>query len=155
MSRTFRNAPHACIKADFPSPLIAREEISGIFENHLRTRYGAARRGLLWQWNLRLPRMLDVQVEGKSVLVVWHTNRFNKGEWIITMAPGDSQTLWDRLRGRKPVDYTKELTLACRDIHALLTSVKGISNIKWYFDDFRRQGRNAVWTPDELPWAET
>jgi len=45
--------------------------------------------------------------------------------------------------------------LACRDIHALLTSVKGISNIFWYFDGFRNQGSKAMWTPDELPWAET
>jgi hypothetical protein len=98
--------------------------------------------------------MLDFHVEEKSVLVSWHTNRFKKEQWILVVAPGDFP-LWDHVRARKPIAHTKELMLACRDIHALLTSVTCTSNIMWYFDEFRRQGKKAVWTPDELPWLET
>jgi hypothetical protein len=98
--------------------------------------------------------MLDFHVEEKSGLVSWHTNRFKKGQWILIVTPGDLP-LWDHVRARKPTAHTKEPMLACRDIHALLTSVTDISNIMWYFDEFRRQGKKAVWTPDELPWLET
>ena len=45
--------------------------------------------------------------------------------------------------------------LVSREIHALLTSVSGISDVMWYFERFREQGKKAVWTPDELPWAES
>jgi hypothetical protein len=91
----------------------------------------------------------------KSVSVFLYRNRFKVGEWILTVAGGDIPSLRDYLRGQKPVVDKEELMLVSREIHALLASAAGISNIKWYFETFRRQGRSAVWTPDELPWAET
>jgi hypothetical protein len=147
----FDKAPHVCFKAEFPSASSAREEISRILESHLRARFGRVQRGVLWHWG---PRIVNLQVGQKSVSVVWHTNRSNREEWVLTVA-GDMPSLWDHLRGRKPVVCTEELILVSRDIHALLGSVTGISNIMWYFRGFRRQGRKGVWTPDELPWAET
>jgi hypothetical protein len=131
-----------CFKAEFSSASSAREEISRILESHLRARFGAVERGVFWRWG---PRIVNLQVERKPVSVIWHTNRFNYEEWILIVVP-DLPSLWDKFRGRKPVS---------RDIHGLLASVTGISNMMWYFDGFRRQGRKAVWTPDELPWAET
>ena len=151
MSQWIGKAPHACFTAEFPPPWIAREEISRVLENHLCARFGAVRRGVFWRWPLRLPRMLNFHVEKQSVFVSWHTNRFKKGRWILVVAPGDSP-LW--ARARKPSAHSKELMLACSDIHAVLISATGISNIMWYFDKFRLQGRKAVWTPDELPWLE-
>ena len=148
----FDKFPHVCFKAEFPSASSAREEISRILESHLRARFGAVERGVFWRWSG--PRLVNFQMEQTPVSVVWHTNRFNREEWILTVVP-DLPSLWDNLRGRKPVLRTEELKLVSRDIHDLLVSVTGISNIMWYFDGFRRQGRKAVRTPDELPWAET
>jgi hypothetical protein len=91
----------------------------------------------------------------KLVSVVWHKNRFSDGEWILVVAPGDMPMPWDKFRGRNAVLRKEELMLVSRDIHALLDSATGISNVMWYFDEFRRQGGTAVRTPDELPWAET
>jgi hypothetical protein len=50
MSRWLDKVPHARFKATFPSALSAKEEISGLLEGHLRARFGAAERGLLWRW---------------------------------------------------------------------------------------------------------
>lgn len=149
--RIIEKAPHACFKAEFPSPSSAREEISRILESHLCARFGAVKRAEFWRWGVRF---LDVKVEQKWVWVAWYTNRFMDGEWILCVAP-DLPPLWDFIRGRQPVVYTEELMLISRDIHALLASVAGISNVWWYFRGFRRQRRRGVWTPDELPWAET
>jgi hypothetical protein len=66
-------------------------------------------------------------------------------------APDDMPMPWDKFRGRNAVLFREELMLVSRDIHALLDSATGISTVMWYFDDFRRQGRTSVWTPEELP----
>jgi hypothetical protein len=153
MSRWLDNVPHACFKANFLSALSAKEEISGLLESHLRARFGAAERGLLWRWGA--PRLVRLHVGQRLVSVVWHKNRFADGEWILVVAPGDMPMPWDKFRGRNAVLWREELMLVSRDIHALLDSATGITNVMWYFDEFRRQGGTAVRTPDELPWAET
>jgi hypothetical protein len=153
MSRWLDKVPHVRFKADFPSALSAKEEISGLLESHLRARFGAPERGLLWRWGG--PRLVRLHVGQKLVSVVWHKNRFTDGEWILVVAPDDMPMPWDKLRGRNAVLCREELMLVSRDIHALLGSATGISNVMWYFDEFRRQGRTAVWTPEELPWSET
>lgn len=143
----FRKVPHACFKAEFPPPLSALEEISQILERHLCARFGIVKRAPLWRWGHRL---VDVKVEQRLVWVAWHRNRFKNGEWILFVAPDPLRNL---LRTRQPVEYKAELMLVSLDIHALLSSVPGISNVWWYFGGFRRQRRKGVWTPDELPWG--
>lgn len=151
MSQWISSAPNACFSAEFSPPLDARAEISRTLENHLCDRFGAVTRGVFWRWP-RLPRIIHFRVEDKVIWVGWHPSRFKKGQWIVTVSPGETG-LWDHLRG-KHVAHTKELMLVCRDLHSLLVSMTGISNVMWYFDGFRRQGKKAVWTPDELPWSE-
>jgi hypothetical protein len=153
MSKWIGMAPNACFSAQFPPPLDAREQISRILEDYLCARFGAVTRGVLWRWP-RLPRIINFRVLDESIWVGWHPNRFKKGQWILTVASGDTG-LWDHLWGRKNVAYTQELIQVCRDIHSLLVSVTGISGMMWYFDGFRRQGRKAVLTPDDLPWSTT
>jgi hypothetical protein len=143
--------PHVCFKAEFPSASSAREEMSRILESHLCVQFGAVERGVLLRWG---PRIVNLQVEQKPMSVIWHPNRFNREEWILTVVP-DLSSLWDEFRRRKSELCTEQLKLVCRDIHGLLASVTGISDMRWYFDGFPRQGSEAVWTPDELPWAET
>jgi hypothetical protein len=42
MSGWLDKIPHACFKANFPSALNAKEEISGLLESRLSARFGAA-----------------------------------------------------------------------------------------------------------------
>jgi hypothetical protein len=143
-------APHVCFKVKFPSSVSAEEEISRALSSHLLLRFGAARAGLQWRGR----RFVEFQLEQRLIWVGWYRNRRKDGEWILFVGPGDLPSLWDLLRGRRPVVYTEEFIRVSRDVHALLGSVDGVSNIKWYFREFRAEDKKGVWTPDELPWAE-
>jgi hypothetical protein len=85
--------------------------------------------------------------------VYWRASKFKGGVWILSVVP-PLPSLWTFLRGRKPAVYTDELQLISREIHSLLASVTGLSNIYWYFAEFRREGMTGVWTPDDLPWPD-
>jgi hypothetical protein len=149
----YEKAPCVCFKADFPSAGSAREDLSRILSSHLLARFGAVKQGSLVlsrgqrQW-------IEVPLGQRAVWVVWYPRRQKVGEWILFVGPGDWPSLWDRVWGRKRVANTEELKVVSRDIHALLGSVTGISNVMWYFSEFRRKGKKGVWTPDELPWTE-
>jgi hypothetical protein len=47
---------------------------------------------------------------------------------------------------------TSELMQLCREIHAMLTPIPGVSAIRWYFEGLNDQ-TPAVATPNELPWT--
>ena len=152
MFNMFEKAPCVCFKAEFPSAGSAREELSRILSSHLLARFGAVKRGRFLyprgQW-------IEVQLGQRAVWVGWYPRRRKVEEWIVFVGPGDLPSMWDRVRGRKRVANIEELRFVSRDIHALLGSVTGISNVMWYFSEFRREGKKGVWTPDELPWVET
>lgn len=150
MSRWLDKAPHACFKANFPSVLSAKEEISRVLTRHLSSRFGAVEAGLRWP----TLRTVQFRLDKKLIWVGWYRNRRKDGEWILFVGPGDWVPIWDDLWRQKPVIYTEEFLLVSRDIHALLGSVSWASNIYWYFRGFRRQGKKSVRTPDELPWTE-
>jgi hypothetical protein len=145
-------SPHACFKAEFPSAVSAKEEISRILTSHLFSRFGTVEAGLRWPWG---PRTVELRLGQRLVWVGWYKRRRRRdGEWILFVGPGDWLPLWDYLRGRTPVMSTEEFLLVARDIHALLGSLSCVSNIRWYFRRFRREGKKSVRTPDELPWTE-
>lgn len=80
-------------------------------------------------------------------------SKYEDAEWILLVGPLDKPTLLDRLRGRKPISDVPALMLICREIHAMLTAISGVSAVRWYFEGFGSQ-TSAVATPDELPWNE-
>jgi len=145
-------APHVCFKEEFPSSSKAKQEIAGDLEKHLRARFASVKDISL---PLVGPRIIDLQLGQKTVSLVWHKSRFKDGGWILIVAPGEIPSPWDLLRGRGTELCMGEVKLVSREIHALLTSVSGISDVMWYFERFREQGKKAVWTPDELPWTES
>jgi hypothetical protein len=145
--------PLVCFKVQFASATKAGDELSRIVENHLSTHFGSLRREQKLRW--WFPQLVALQIGEKRLSVGWHKRKFREGEWILFVSPSEVPILWNRLRGRKPIADTRELILISRQIHALLTSVAGITNIRWYFRAFRREGRQAVATPDELPWTVT
>ena len=151
MFNMYEKAPCVCFTAAFPSARSASEEISRIVSSHLFDRFGAVKRGAFW---CPRGRRIEMQFGKRSVWMVWYKSRRKDGEWILFVGPGDLPSLWDYLRGRKRVVYAEEFMVVSRDIHALLGSVTGISNVMWYFSEFRREGKKGVWTPDELPWTE-
>jgi hypothetical protein len=149
----YRKDPLVCFKVEFASAANAGDELSRIMENHLRAQFGPIRREQkLWWW---LPQLIVLKIGQKELSVGWHKRKFKDGEWIVFVSPSDISTLLTRLRGQKQVTDTQELMLVSRGIHALLASAAGITNIRWYFRAFRREGRKTVATPDELPWTET
>jgi hypothetical protein len=87
--------------------------------------------------------------------VAWYRKKFSKDGWILFVVPSEIPKSWRRLRGRISNAYTQELMLVSREIHALLASAVAVTDIRWYFKAFRSQGKNAVATPDELPWTQT
>jgi hypothetical protein len=71
-------------------------------------------------------------------------SKYDDDEWILLVGPLGTQ-----------MANTPEVMLVCREIHALFATVAGITAIRWYFKGFRGQSREAVATPDELPWTQT
>jgi hypothetical protein len=70
---------------------------------------------------------------------------------IFLVAPLDKPTLLDRLRGRKPISNVSDLMLICRETHAMLSAISGVSAIRWSFERFNGETSGFA-TPDELPW---
>lgn len=81
------------------------------------------------------------EVNQKSFLIGLKESKFGKSEWIVQVGPVN-----------KPLGYSEEILLICREIHAVLTTTRGITAIRWYFEDFHNQSA-AVTTPDQLPWT--
>ena len=151
MFNLYEKAPFVRFTVAFPSAQSASDEISRIVSSHLFDKFRAVESAAFW---LPRGRCITIQMGKRSVWVVWYKSKRKDGEWILFVGPGELQSMWDRLRGRKRVVYAEEFMVVSRDIDALLKSVTGISNVMWYFSDFRRKGKTCVWTPDELPWSE-
>jgi hypothetical protein len=147
----FSNTPHVCFAADFASGTNAGNELTRILESHLRDRYGSVR-----QVGIRIRGSLlhVLHVGRKEIAVVWYGSRFKDGEWIVVVGRYDLPRPLDRLRGRQSIDYSEELKLVSRGIHALLAATPGIARIRWYFKGIFGPSGKTVLTPDELSWAE-
>ena len=65
-------APHAYFKAEFPSAVSAKEEISRLLTSHLSSRFGAVEAGLRWPWALRT---VQFRLDQKLIWVGWYRNR--------------------------------------------------------------------------------
>jgi hypothetical protein len=71
-------------------------------------------------------------------------SKYGNDERILLIGPLDTQA-----------NNSRELLLVCREIHVLLGTIGGITAIRWYFEGLRSQSKEAVATPDELPWTQT
>jgi hypothetical protein len=99
-------------------------------------------------------RSINVQVEqGSSFMVVLTRSNYEDDQWALLVGSLRVRGLLDFLRGRNPIGVSPEWIQVCRDIHTMLTSSPGITDVRWYFEGFRSQSA-AVATPDELPWGE-
>jgi hypothetical protein len=88
-------------------------------------------------------RAIKVQVaQGSEFWVMLKRSQYENenDQWILFIGP---------VRNLYP-----ELRQVCREIHAMLTSTPGITDVFWYFEGSRSQSE-AVVTPDELPWGHS
>ena len=145
------HVPRAYFKVKFPPGTNSGDEVSRMIENHLRAKFGSLRRETkLWWW---FPQTVELKVGQKALSVVWYRRKFTNDGWILFVVPSEIPIWWYRLRGRDPKAYIQELMLVSREIHAFLALEVVVTGIWWYFKVFRRQGKDAVATPDELPWS--
>jgi hypothetical protein len=137
----YDKTPHVCFKAEFASAASAGNELSRILESRLQARFDSVRRIRIWFWG---PRLVVLPVGQESFAVIFGRSKYDDDEWILLVGPLGTQ-----------MANTPEVMLVCREIHALFATVAGITAIRWYFKGFRGQSREAVATPDELPWTQT
>ena len=116
--------------------------------HHLDARFDSFR--VIKKWFVT-PWAAVLQTGQKSYSMVLGKSKYEKDEWVLLVGPSETPGLFDLLRGRKPVAHSPELQQVCREIHAALTAISGITAVRWYFEGFHSQTA-AVATPDELPW---
>lgn len=147
--QALNKTPCACFKVALASASGVGDELARILERHLRGRIDSVElpRKRLWRfW------FVGVQVSRKRFTVLLAPSRYGNDEWILLVARLSTPTLWDRLRGRRPIDYAPELLRISSEIHTLLAATSGITAIRWYFEGRGAQSA-AVHTPDQLPWT--
>jgi hypothetical protein len=132
--------PHVCFKKEADPPA-ERRELPGALSAQFANRFSSVKRVLRWfffsKWIWLVKR------DQTSFLVGLKKSKFVEGEWIL-------QVGLMKARSGHPHD----LLLACREIHATLTGIAGVSAIRWYFEDLHSQS-GAATTPDHLPWVES
>jgi Ca-activated chloride channel family protein len=141
----YGRTPHVCFKAEGASAPVSGDELAKILEAGLHARFGPIRIKRRWfiaQW------IAVLRVGEASFSVHLGSSKDKDHEWVLLAGP------LDRDNGQRSRNFASELTLICREIHAALTAVPGISDVRWYFEGLQSQ-RHAVATPDELPWSKS
>jgi hypothetical protein len=143
------NTPHVCFRADLVPPEEVATKLAEILERQFRARFAsvdvvkAARLASL---------VITFRTGDKSFSAVLGSSKYEDGEWLMLIGPPSTPSLLDRIRGRREDVGITELMAGCREIHAMLIGIPGLSAIRWYFEGSRTQSA-AVETPDELPWS--
>jgi hypothetical protein len=146
---SYANIPHVCFKVELPPTGQAADDVPRLLERHFRTRFDSAR---VMMTGPLAPLAVALQAGAKSFSVVLGRSKYEDGEWILLVGPPHSPSLLDRLLSRRPASDTPELMQLCREIHAMLTPIPGVTDIRWYFAG--RNGQTSAFAaPDELPWA--
>jgi hypothetical protein len=146
--RRYEKTPHACFGIEPPLTKV-EGGLPRLLEFHLRARFKPFRLRKMWflgTWAGVVPGERD------SHGVAFGKSRYKKDDWVLVVSPPSTATLLDRVLGRRVVSDVADVMLLCRDIHALLTTIEGITAVRWYFEGPRSQTA-AVTTPDELPWG--
>jgi hypothetical protein len=141
----YSRTPHVCFKAELASAPLSGDGLARILEAGLHARFGPIRIKKRWymgQW------IAGLRVGEAAFSVHLGRSKDKDDEWVLLAGP------LDRDRGQRSRNFASELALICREIHAALTAVPGISDVRWYFEGFQSQ-RHAVATPDALPWSKS
>ncbi len=142
--------PHACFKVESPSIAMADDDFPQAFANQLQPRFSTA-------WVKKIPFKTSwavmLQLERESYAAVLGPSKYGNDEWILLVGPPDAPGLSDRIRGDESTVSQEGLIRVCREVHAVLTTTRGISAVRWYFEGFDTLTA-AVATPDELPWGQ-
>jgi hypothetical protein len=91
-----------------------------------------------------------VMLRRDSVCITLARSRASRVDWQLMIFAGTPFPL-DWLRGRGMGAKRADLRRSCREIHAILTEISGVSRVFWYAHGLGNS-TPAVWTPDELPW---
>jgi hypothetical protein len=145
---SYYNTPHACFKAELPTSGGAEDQVPRVLERHLHTRFESVR--VIKAGFLAL-LAVELRTGPKTFLAVLGRSKYEDDEWILLVGPPKSPGLLDRLLGRKPDSEVPELIQTCRGIHTMLTTISGVTAVRWYFEG-RDTPSVAVATPDELTW---
>jgi hypothetical protein len=143
--------PHASFSGSFapdrehsdpPGASLARA-----LETRLRSSFGSVRSLDNWRdvgW------FVEVELNGKSFEV--DVAQFpSKGHWLLAVAPMRQPGFLARLLGKKPFPCAAELKTISIEVHEVLRTFSGISNIRWMFGG--PPGKvPSVETPSQLSW---
>jgi hypothetical protein len=132
---------------------MAEAELQGMLADDLALRFASAR---VLRAPFPSPRFIMVQVgQGPEFdfTVGLRRCKYGNDEWVLMISPARLWDLLGLLLGHNLTGFSPELMQVCRSIHAMLTSIPGITEVRWYFQGARSQSA-AVWTPDELPWDD-
>jgi hypothetical protein len=95
---------------------------------------------------------LPINANGK-LLEVYFAEFPAQPSWLLAIAPQGQPGLFARLLGRKPVDCAPELKNVAAVVHSVLTSVPGLTDIKWMLGG--PPGKvPSLPSPSELSWSE-
>ena len=136
----YDKTPHVCFKAAFASEANADIELPRILETHLHARCESFRR-IKWWFFIRWVCLIQMGQSKFSVLC--DRSRYADNEWILLIGPLGTQA-----------NNSRELVNVCREIHASLGTIAGITAVRWYFKGLHGQSEVGVATPDELPWTQ-
>jgi len=142
------NTPHACFKAPSPGSGAASDLLQ-LIEQHLRDQFDSVRVRKapgLTSW------LVVLNSGTQTVAAVIGPSKYDPGEWILIVGPGERLGLLDRLLRTNLSVPTPELKHACSRIDRALAAIPGLSAVRWYFEGTQTQSA-AVTTPDELLWG--
>lgn len=121
-------------------------QLPRMLSEHLRVQYRStpAEKMFVPGWGF------DLTQDGVTLTIAVKKSNRLKNLWILMIVPGRIHGLLALLRGQRGADLSAKLLPACREVHRFLTNTSGISAVRWYFTG----SREAVSTPDELPWGQ-
>jgi hypothetical protein len=145
--------PHVSFKgrhapdSEFEHPLGA--SLGRALEGRLRQRFSSVQTMDNWRdsgW------VVNLEVNGKPVEVYFGMFDPEEVMWLLAVAPLGQPGLLARAFGRKPRDFSAELQSICTEVHALLTSTPGLTDIHWFFAG-PPGAVPSVAKPEQLSWA--
>jgi hypothetical protein len=139
--------PHVCFRVGSPLPAVDDELVRRL-EFQFRGRFKSCRFRKTWFFSAWVA---VIQTEKNSHVVGVTQSKYDKSDWIITVSPSREIKLTSPESRHKARLEMEDIMVLCRELHAELSVIDGVSAICWYFEGTDNQS-SAVWTPDELPW---
>lgn len=148
--RDDKMTPHVCFSADSSSLADRDKSFPLLVKRQFASRFGSVRMNKMW---FSGPWGFTMKLGEKLLAGLLRRSKYTDGVWVVIIAPPRAATLIDRLLRRKSRDNVQDVMSYCREIHASVTAISGVSAIRWYFEGSQSHKQTpAVATPDELPW---